>query len=74
MLFCTEFATFLFLWILLTKLDKDRDGIADVKQISPQELAARRARVLLQAIDPGMFYICLASLNAHFVQVVMEMM
>lgn len=32
--------------------DKDGDGVADVDQISPQELLARKSKLALKAVDP----------------------
>jgi hypothetical protein len=33
--------------------DKDGDGVADVKQISSQELATRKTLLFLKTVDPG---------------------
>ena len=33
-------------------MDDDGDGIPDVDQISPQELAVRKAKMVLKAVDP----------------------
>jgi hypothetical protein len=50
--------------------DLDGDGIADVKQISPQQLAQRKLRLVLITVDPQRLTRALAGLNAGFLAVV----
>lgn len=46
------------------KEDLDGDGIADVKQISAQELAQRKLRLVLVTVEPQRLTRALAGLNA----------
>lgn len=51
-------------------VDHDNDGVADVKQISPSELATRKSLLFLRTIDPVRFSSALTGLQTGFMVVV----
>ena len=52
------------------RVDADGDGVADVKQLSGQQLASRKLRLLLKVVDPEQVAEALAGLWAGFSAVI----
>jgi hypothetical protein len=50
--------------------DKDNDGIADVNQISSQQLVTRKMLLFLRTVDPNRLTVAIAGINAGFLAVI----
>jgi hypothetical protein len=52
------------------KVDADKDGVADVNQITSKELIHRKTILFIETVEPKRFTDALAGLNVGFVAVV----